>query len=121
MPSYPFLLVLETALNANGVGTVSYQVSPMETLTLTGLVFASTGTFNITSIRDSGGRQYTNATATVEIPSSVIPSGANANNAIWEFPTPMVIEKGNSLIIELEDSSGSGNTVTLIANAMKSN
>lgn len=114
MALIPYSLVLEATLTSGGTATVSYPVPVGESLELTDMIFVSTGIFNITGIRDSSGRNYTNASLSVEIPSSVLKSGANAFNAHNPFSIPLVIEGGTVFYIDLEDSSAAGNTVTIV-------
>lgn len=119
MADLPFLLVLEGTLASGGVGTLQYSVPPSEDLEVHGVVHTSTGTFNITGMRTSDGVSYTNASQSVEIPSTAIPSVANGYNAIWALATPLLVEGSNSLYIDLEDSSAGSNTVTLILNCIR--
>jgi hypothetical protein len=114
MATFPFLLVLEAVLVAGGTGTVSYPIPSGETLELDELVFQSTGVFNVSDIRDSNGNHFTNASLTTEIPSVVLASGANNNNALKRFPIPIEIKGSTIFYVDLEDSSGAGNTVTLV-------
>lgn len=114
MADRPYFLVLEATIAGNGTGTVSYTMPGNERVELHELVYVSTGRFNITDIRDSTGLHYTNASPSVEIPSDVLASGTNSNNALQKLPLPLVIESGVTLYIDLEDASGLSNTITLV-------
>lgn len=115
MPTYPFFLVLEVALAASGTGTVSYTVSKQERLEISRLLHESTGIFNVTDIRNSNGLHYTNASALEELPGAMLADVTDDYNAIGEFPIPLVVAGGETIYIDLEDSSGAGNTVTIVA------
>lgn len=114
MAEFPYLLVLESTLAGNGTGTVSYTLPQGEELELTQMRFQSTGTFNITDIRDSSGNHMTNASPAVEIPSAVMQPGNQAFRSLGDFTTPFLINQGKTFYVDLEDSSGSSNTVTLV-------
>lgn len=115
----PFFLVLEAVLAGNGTGSVSYSVPPSEQLLLAEMVFVATGAFNITNIRTSDGLANTNATPAIEIPSTVMQNGANSNRGIKEFAEPLLVNGSITVYVDLEDSSGAGNTVTLVFNAIR--
>jgi len=119
MSDFPFLHVLETSLGANGTGTISLIVPNSEKLIVHGLRFVSTAGFNVTDIRTTDGKHYTNASNAVEIPSSMLGNAANGNNTILEFKTPLIVQGGLSLTIDLEDSSGSANSVTMLLDCIK--
>ncbi len=114
MATRPYLLLLQSIMAGNGTGTVSYPVPSGEYLTVEQLVFQSTGAFWITDIRDSEGNHYTNASQAVGIPSAVLASSANNNNAVEVLAEPLAIQGGGILYIDLLEKSGSGNTVTLL-------
>ena len=111
---FPYILVLEATLAGNGTGTVMYTLPQNEKMELSQLRFASTSTFNITDIRDSSGNHMTNASPAVEIPSSVIQPGNQAFRSLGDFIVPFVIDQGKTFYVDLEDSSGSSNTITLV-------
>ena len=119
MGNYPFLHVFEATLTANGTGTLSVIVPNSEKLTIHSIFFTSTGVFNITDIRTSDGVHYTNASASVEIPSSIMGSVADGYNTIVDLAGEIVVDGGTTFYIDLEDSSGSGNTVTFVLNSLK--
>jgi hypothetical protein len=114
MPDNPYFCILETTLAGNASGTLSYQVPANMELTIRGWRQVSTGAFNLTGVRDSQGLYYTNASASVEIPSSYIADLADGNNGLKDFPMSLVIEGGTIIYIDVEDTSGAGNTVTIV-------
>lgn len=115
MAEQPYILIEQAVLTGNGTGTVSYTVSNQERLRIYEIFQQATGAFNITDIRDSTGNHFTNASANVEIPSILIASGANGYNHLGKFPIPIELAGGVTIYIDLEDTSGSGNTIDIIA------
>jgi hypothetical protein len=77
------------------------------------MVFNATGAFAITDIRDSSGNHYTNASVAVPLPSTVLASGANNNNALKDFFKNIFIDGGSIFYVDVKDTSGAGNTVNL--------
>lgn len=114
MAEIPYLELASVTLTANGVGTFSQPVPNTQQLSLREWVFSSTGVFQITGIRTSDGRNYTNASPSVPIPSAVLPSGANNFNAIHQFIPELVVPGNVILYIDFKDTSGAGNVVNLL-------
>lgn len=110
----PYILVLEQTLNANGQASFSHLVPNTESLEILDLAFDATGTFNIVDIRTTDGKHYTNASTLKEIPSAVLMSGGDGNNAINPFQQKLTVNKGVTFYVDVEDSSGATNTVTLV-------
>lgn len=115
----PYLIIMEEVLAANAGGTATFQGSTQESFILKELVFVSTGAFNVTGVRIGTSRNLTNADQTTEIPSTILQSGLNAFRGIREFMADMVIRGGEIFSVDLEDTSGAGNTVTLVFNAIR--
>lgn len=114
MPDQTFFVVLETTVGANSSATLSYQVPTSESHQFLAIKAKSTGDFNVTDIRDSQGKPYTNASTTVEIPGDFFQNVANGYNAYTEFPVPIAVPGGAILYIDVEDVSGSNNTITFV-------
>jgi hypothetical protein len=110
---YPFLLQLQLVLTSNASGSLQYTVPNTEAITIKGLIHKSTAGFNITDIRDTSGRHYTNAGSSTPIPNTVIASGANNNNAIKDLGGDIILPGGTGLTIDVTDTSGAGNTIQL--------
>lgn len=121
MADFPFLIVLQSVLLANGTGTMSYTVPNGESLEISSLVFQSTGTFAVTDIRNSASLHYTNASASIPIPSAVLPSSANNFNSIGEFISNIKLGGGDIIYFDVKDTSGAGNTVNIVLSAVRSN
>lgn len=114
MTEIPYLELASVVLTANGTGTFSQPVPNTQTLSIREWVFTSLGLFQITGIRTSDGRNYTNASPSVPIPSAVLPSGANNFNAIHSFIPELVIPGNVILYIDFKDISAAPNTVNLL-------
>ncbi len=113
MADRSYMLILQLVLAANGTGTLQFPMPQGEFLELDQMVFSSTGAFAITDIRDSSGNHFTNASVAVALPSTVLASGANNNNALKDFFKNIFIDGGNILYVDVKDTSGAGNTVNL--------
>jgi len=115
----PYELFLSSVLTAGGTGTMSYQVPPSQQLELDEFVFSSTGTFSVVGFRNGGGMQFTNATPSNGIPSTMINNAANNFNLIRDFKPNLVIQGGDTLYIDVIDTSAAPNTVRFLANCNK--
>ena len=111
---FPYLLYLEQALTAAGTGSLSYTVPANEKLELHQLFVVSTGAFEVTDIRDSSGKHYTNASLAFGIPSSLLSRATNNYNVFMNFPVPILLDGALIIYIDLFDTSGAGNTVGLL-------
>jgi hypothetical protein len=114
MAEFPYLLYLEQVLTAGGVGTPSYTVPANEKLEISQLFVASTGTFEITDLRDSAGKHYTNASLSTGIQSGLLARAANNYNVFIDFPVPIILEGALIIYVDLFDTSGAGNTIGLL-------
>lgn len=119
MADYPFILLLEETIAASSPGTLHYQAGPREEIHLKRWLQVATSTFNVTDIRVNGSVHFTNANTVKEIPSTFIPTPANDYNTLPGFEIDLVIPKGGRLDIDVEDTSGSSNVVTLALSGMR--
>lgn len=119
MPEYPYFLELSIVLAASSSGTLSFPVPNSEVLRLTRVVYVSTGIFNITDIRSTRGIHYTNASPANPITSTQIQNAGNAFRSIMDFNGEIVIEGGETLIIDLVDTSVALNTIQLLLSGIK--
>lgn len=115
----PYELFLSAALTAGGTGTLTYQVPQGQTLELDEFVFSSTGTFSLVGLRNAGGINFTNATPSNGIPSTMLASAANQFNIIKDFKPNLIIQGGDTLYVDLIDTSAAPNTVRLLINCKK--
>ena len=113
MAMQTFIAVAAATLTADGTGTASYSVSNQEHFEVERIMFASTGAFSLTGIRDNAGNIYSNIDSTDPLPSTLLSSGANGNNHIGDFPTPIIVQGGGQVSIDLLDTSSAGNTVRI--------
>lgn len=114
MAEIPYLELASVVLTANGTGTFSQPIPNTQQLSIREWVYSSTGTFQVTGIRTSDGRNYTNASPSVPIPSSVLPGAANNFNSIHAFIPELVIPGNVILYIDFKDTSAAPNTVNLL-------
>lgn len=119
MATIPYLLIATISLLASGQGSFIYPVPPGQVLRLDELVFVSTGIFNLIGLYNASGLQFTNATGSNGIPSSLLANGANNFNCIKDLKPDLVIPGGDSLNIVLLDTSVAVNTVRIIINSQK--
>lgn len=113
MPSLPFLIPLNGTLSANGTLQLSFQVPSGQKYLIDKLVQVSTSTFNIIDIVDSDGMRYTSATQSNGLPNTLLKDGADNYHGVNPFETPIEVGGGKTLYIELLDTSGSSNTVSI--------
>lgn len=114
MARFPFLAVLEKALAANGSGSVEYTVPTGESMEIYGVMNTATGSFDITDIRDTKGIHYSNASAAAGVPNTFLPTAQTNYVNAGDFREPIKLEGGVTIIIDLLDTSGAVNTVTLL-------
>lgn len=114
MAEYPFFVELQEAVGANSTATLSYQVATNEQLTIKAIRQKSTGTCNITQIRDSRGISYSNADPTEALPLELFADLADANNGLLALPFDLVVPGATTIYFDLKDTSGALNTVNLI-------
>ncbi len=115
MASIPFWLRFTGVIAAGGgTATVSYAVPMLQTLTIDGLTWTSTGLFGIYSMHNSNGRIYTNASQAAPLLNTHLQQGGSPNIGWMKFPTPLEIKGGDIFYIDLLDMSAAANTINLI-------
>jgi len=119
MADFPFLVVLQTALAADGTGSVSYSVTTQEELEIIEIYHQSTAGFNVTDIRTSDGQHYTNASSVVPIPGTFFTDVADGYNAKPGLPVPIKLSGGGVIYIDLLDTSSAPNTVTILLKCVR--
>lgn len=119
MTEIPYLLLAKVTLAGNGQGSFTYPVPQGQTLTLREMYFSATGAFNLIGLYDANGINYSNVSSSQGIPSTVLASGANNNNALKDLIPDLVVVGGNQITLLLLDTSGSSNTVNYVFNGSK--
>lgn len=119
MARFPFLVVLKKALAANGSGSVEYTVPTGESMEIYGVMNTATGGFFLTDVRDTKGIHYSNASAAVGVPDTFLPTAQTNYVNTGDFREPINLEGGVTIIIDLLDTSGAVNTVTLLLISVK--
>lgn len=115
MASIPYFLRLQGVIAvAGGVSTVSYQVPALQTLHINKLIYTSTGLWGFYSIRNTNGRQYTNASQAIPLLSQFFQQGASPNIGVLEFPYELVIIGSDGIFFDIIDMSAAANTVQLM-------
>lgn len=115
----PYEVFLSQVLTSGGTGTLTYAVPPGQTLAIDEFTFISTGAFSVVGIRNGGGQQFTNATPSNGIPSTMLANGLNQFNVIKDFKPDLVIQGGDTFYIDIIDTSAAPNTVRFLGNGNK--
>jgi len=99
--------VASATLSGNGSGTASIEVAEGRRFVISKLTISSTGTFNITDIKNSAtGESYLSDTAAN---TNFKDTGGNK----YDLPVPLELTGSCKLIFELTDTSGSSNTIRI--------
>jgi hypothetical protein len=115
----PYLLILSSVTISLGTGTMTYQVPPGQTLEIDEFVFLSTGIFNLVGIRNGGQNYFSNVTPSNPIPNTMLANFANQFNVIKDFKPNLTIMGGDTLYIDVIDTSVAANTIRFLANCNK--
>lgn len=113
MAKKPFIYVDTVVLAGNGSGTWSVNIGAGETARFRRMIYASTGAFSITGFRDSSNNPFANAAPNEPLRSTVLAKVTDNSEGISRFEPTIDIVGPRSLNIDLLDTSGAGNTVTL--------
>lgn len=110
----PFLTRLSVVLTSGATGRMNYAVSANEKLQITKIYQKSTGAFDIYGLSDSAGRAYTNASSGAGLDSNFIQDVDTSFIGFSDFPVPIYLEGGQSLSLDVIDTSAAGNTVEIM-------
>lgn len=117
MADRPYVMIMEAnQLAANARKTLIFNVGSSEQIEVYSFQQQSTGTFSIEDIYDSDGNQYTNASPSTPIPSAFIPDVSDENNGLITLVQPIIIPPNHNFKVDIIDTSGSQNTITLVFN-----
>ncbi len=119
MPTRPFWFTDTIALGANAAGDAILEVSSGEIGRIRRLIFTSSGAFSITGLKDATGLAYSNARVSDPIPSTTLVIDQPDLAGVQHFDPPLDLEGPNQLTVTLLDTSGSANTVRVIAEGEK--
>jgi len=91
----------------NSTKTLTYEVGENRTFTIKKIAFTSTGSFKINEIKDSAtGHNYL-------FGSLYSDQMKEANGNVLSLDDPISVRGASKLIIEVEDTSGASNTVSI--------
>lgn len=114
MATYPYFVQRSVVIAAGGgTGNAQIPVPTLQKVTLNSFMWTSTGAWGFYSITNSNGRQYTDASQAIPIPSTRFQQGASPNIGLLTFPYAFVIEGNDILYFNIIDTSGVANTVSL--------
>lgn len=112
----PYAIPLNAVLAGNGSISLIYSVPQDWKLYIKEWFWTSTGVFRINDIRDSRGVHFTNASQSVPILSTFLRNPGNSNIALDDFMLPITIDGGNTIYIDITDTSAGANTVNAVLN-----
>jgi len=113
MPVQPYIFTDKVSLSANSTGTAEFRVDEGTAFKAKKFWITSTGSFDITGIRDNRGNHYTNASSSEPIPSAMLNRPQTAGGGVYEFVPPLELAGGDVLYIDFKDTSGSANTINI--------
>lgn len=114
MAEYLDIVQLSAVLGIGGTASPSYTVPSNERLIIRECRILSTGTFNITAIRDSGSRFYSNVSVAVPLPSTYFQHVDSPNIGNTDITPPIEVEGGATITFDIIDTSGAANTVKIM-------
>lgn len=109
----PYWFSDTVTLAGNGTGTLQFRVGAGEIARFRKMRYVSTGAFQITGIRDSTSRQYSDASTSDPIVNTALALGQTDGNPLQEFNPPLEVVGDLSLLIDVVDTSGGSNTVRI--------
>ncbi len=115
----PFLFTDTISLGANASGDAVLPVSSGEIGRIRRLVFSASGAFSITGLKDSTGLAYSNTQVSDPIPSTALVDAGADLAGIQHLEPALELEGPNQLTLTILDTSGSANTVRVIAEGEK--
>lgn len=107
-------LYSQITLGANGRGTITLQAGEGDAFTLRMVQFRSTGAFRVLRMRTSGGREYISDQQGSGIPNTFFtPTNYDVVEAERLEP-PITINPSEILYLDIQDTSGATNTVSVL-------
>jgi hypothetical protein len=118
MKQIPFFIPLNVVLGANAIGNLIYSVPSLWIVHMLQMFFTSTAAFRINAINDSTGVNYSTASQSTPILSSFLSIPTTANIGLLNLQKSLDLDGNKSLVIQVQDTSGAGNTINCVINAM---
>ncbi len=114
MATIPYFVELNvTIAAAGGLASPNYPVSERQTLTIKKIVWAASSAWGFYGIRNSGSRQFSNASQAAPLPSTAFQNGGSPNIGLMEFPEPLVVVGSDILYFDIINGAGAANTIQL--------
>ncbi len=110
----PYILTDTVVVGANADGEAVLRVGANERFEGHSLLILSTGNFEVRGIKDDSSLPYTNADSGDPLTQAMFPDDMDAGDLPLELDAPLVIEKNNSLTVQLTDTSAVSNTVRVV-------
>lgn len=114
----PYVIPLNAVLAGNASISLQYSVPQAWTLDIKEWFWTSTGVFRINDILDSRGVHYTNASQSIPILSTFLRNPGNSNISFDDFMLPLHVNGGDTIFIQITDTSGGGNTINCVLNTV---
>lgn len=112
-------LYSQITLGANGRGTITLQAGEGDAFVLRNVQYRSTGAFRILRVRTSGGREYLSDQSGSGIPSSFFDDTVYFVTENERLEPPIMINPAEILYIDIQDTSGSSNTVSVLLSGVR--
>lgn len=112
--SYAFLIPLQKSVAGNGSDSLQYSVPQNAVLHIKDWQWLSDGIFDLVGFGDNTGLQFTSATQTQPIHSSMLPTLAVANDVYAELPLQIDLLGGYQIIANVVDKSTSTNVIKVV-------
>lgn len=101
-------------LGANGRGTITLQAGEGDAFVLRNMTFRSTGAFVVLRLRTSGGREYISDQVGTGIPNTFFTPTNFDIAEVERLEPPIVINPSEILYLDLQDTSGASNTISVL-------
>lgn len=115
----PFIYSDQIALGAGGSGTLQINIGGGEKARMQRFYVTSTAGFNITAIRTSTSTPYGDMSPSSPLPSSMLNVAGGLNGVGETLDPPLEIDGPLTLNIDVVDTSGAANTVTIAFQASR--
>ena len=107
----PYILTDTVILGASADGEAILRVGSNERFEGHKLLILSGGNFEVRGMKNDSSLPYTNAKSGDPLTQAMFPDDVDSGDNVLEFDAPLIIERGDSLTIQLADTSAGSNTV----------